>query len=164
HELGEAIPGRPGAWGFARGGMGAVTAALRSAAEAAGARIHTEAPVARILIGEAAARAASAAPAASAALPEPAAPPASAARGVAFLPVLSGRRRRGRRGRYRHRAVRGDLPAAARPHRRPAGARPEAARGALRDHRWPHLPRRDAQPAAGGSRALRYRPALHRRL
>src|SRR3954449_11945967 len=51
HDLGEAVPGRPGAWGFARGGMGAVTAALRSAAEAAGAVVHTEAPVARILAG-----------------------------------------------------------------------------------------------------------------
>ena len=35
HDLGEAA-GVPGAWGYARGGMGAVTAALRSAAEAAG--------------------------------------------------------------------------------------------------------------------------------
>jgi len=51
HELGEAVPGRPGAWGFARGGMGAVTAALRAAAEVAGAVIHTEAPVERILVG-----------------------------------------------------------------------------------------------------------------
>jgi phytoene dehydrogenase-like protein len=49
HDLGEAVRGRPGAWGFARGGMGAVTAALRAAAEAAGAVIHTEAAVARIL-------------------------------------------------------------------------------------------------------------------
>src|SRR5207247_7959921 len=47
HDLGEAVPGRPGAWGFARGGMGAVTAALRAAAEAAGARIRTDAEVAR---------------------------------------------------------------------------------------------------------------------
>ncbi|HEX2232083.1 MAG TPA: FAD-dependent oxidoreductase, partial [Thermoleophilaceae bacterium] len=36
HDLGEAA-GAPGAWGYARGGMGAVAAALRSAAEAAGA-------------------------------------------------------------------------------------------------------------------------------
>ena len=48
HDLGEAVPGRPGAWGFARGGMGAVTGALRSAAEAAGVVVHTDAPVARI--------------------------------------------------------------------------------------------------------------------
>jgi phytoene dehydrogenase-like protein len=52
HDLGEAVPGRTGAWGFARGGMGAVTAALRSAAEAAGAVVHTEAPVERILVGD----------------------------------------------------------------------------------------------------------------
>lgn len=49
HDLGEAVPGRPGAWGFARGGMGAVTAALRSAAEAAGAVVKIDAPVAQIL-------------------------------------------------------------------------------------------------------------------
>jgi phytoene dehydrogenase-like protein len=47
HELGEAA-GRPGAWGFARGGMGAISGALRSAAEAAGARIHLSSEVARI--------------------------------------------------------------------------------------------------------------------
>ena len=47
HDLGEAA-GVPGAWGYARGGMGAVTSALRSAAEAAGARMHVDAPVARI--------------------------------------------------------------------------------------------------------------------
>src|SRR4051794_15368319 len=35
HELGDAA-GPPGAWGYARGGMGAVTCALRAAAEAAG--------------------------------------------------------------------------------------------------------------------------------
>src|SRR5436853_6713435 len=48
HELGEAVPGRPGAWGFARGGMGSVTGALRAAAEATGAVVHTDSPVARI--------------------------------------------------------------------------------------------------------------------
>ena len=42
HDLGEAA-GEPGAWGYARGGMGAVTAALRAAAEAAGARSHRRA-------------------------------------------------------------------------------------------------------------------------
>jgi phytoene dehydrogenase-like protein len=52
HDLGEAVPGRPGAWGFARGGMGAVSAALRSAAEAAGAVVHTDAPVERILVDD----------------------------------------------------------------------------------------------------------------
>ena len=49
HDLGEAA-GPPGAWGYARGGMGAVTAALRSAAEAAGARVQIEAPVERVVI------------------------------------------------------------------------------------------------------------------
>ena len=44
HDLGEAA-GPPGAWGFARGGMGAVTQALRAAAEAAGARVRTETEV-----------------------------------------------------------------------------------------------------------------------
>ena len=47
HDLGEAA-GPSGAWGYARGGMGAVSAALRSAAEAAGARIHLSTPVQRI--------------------------------------------------------------------------------------------------------------------
>ena len=49
HDLGEAA-GVPGAWGYARGGMGAVTAALRSAAEAAGARVRLETPVERVLV------------------------------------------------------------------------------------------------------------------
>jgi phytoene dehydrogenase-like protein len=55
HQLGEAA-GPAGAWGFARGGMGAVTAALRSAAEAAGARVHVDAPVAQVLIEDGRAR------------------------------------------------------------------------------------------------------------
>jgi phytoene dehydrogenase-like protein len=49
HDLGDAA-GRPGAWGYARGGMGAVTAALRAAAEEAGARVHLDAPVERVLV------------------------------------------------------------------------------------------------------------------
>jgi phytoene dehydrogenase-like protein len=49
HDLGEAA-GPPGAWGYARGGMGAVTAALRSAAEAAGAAVHVQAPVERVIV------------------------------------------------------------------------------------------------------------------
>ena len=49
HDLGEAS-GVPGAWGYARGGMGAVTAALRGAAEAAGARVRLESPVERVLV------------------------------------------------------------------------------------------------------------------
>jgi phytoene dehydrogenase-like protein len=52
HDLGEAA-GPAGAWGFARGGMGSVTAALRSAAEAAGARVHLESPVERVLVEDA---------------------------------------------------------------------------------------------------------------
>jgi phytoene dehydrogenase-like protein len=48
HDLGEAA-GPPGAWGYARGGMGAVTAALRSAAEAAGAEVRVGAPVESVL-------------------------------------------------------------------------------------------------------------------
>ena len=43
HKLGEG-----GAWGFPAGGMGGVTAALRSAAESFGATVRTDAPVARI--------------------------------------------------------------------------------------------------------------------
>ena len=49
HDLGETA-GTPGAWGFARGGMGAVTAALRSAAEAAGATVRLESPVQAVLV------------------------------------------------------------------------------------------------------------------
>ncbi len=47
HHVGDA-GGTPGAWGFPRGGMGAVSEALAAAARAAGARIRTRAPVARI--------------------------------------------------------------------------------------------------------------------
>ena len=51
HDLGEATEpgGRDGVWGFAQGGMGAVTQALRAAAQAAGARVRIEAPVQRVL-------------------------------------------------------------------------------------------------------------------
>ena len=55
HELGEATS-PPGAWGYARGGMGAVTQALRRAAEAAGARINVGAPVERIAVEDGLAR------------------------------------------------------------------------------------------------------------
>ena len=54
HDLGDAA-GPPGAWGFARGGMGAVTRALRSAAETAGATVTVEAPVERVLLDDGAA-------------------------------------------------------------------------------------------------------------
>jgi phytoene dehydrogenase-like protein len=49
HDLGEAA-GSPGGWGFVLGGMGAVTQALRSAAESAGAKIAVEAPVEGVLV------------------------------------------------------------------------------------------------------------------
>jgi phytoene dehydrogenase-like protein len=49
HDLGQAA-GVPGAWGYARGGMGAVSGALRRAAEAAGATVRLEAPVERIAV------------------------------------------------------------------------------------------------------------------
>jgi phytoene dehydrogenase-like protein len=49
HELGQAA-GVPGAWGYARGGMGSVTVALRSAAEAAGARVALGEEVERVLL------------------------------------------------------------------------------------------------------------------
>jgi len=49
HDLGEAA-GKPGAWGYARGGMGAVTGALAAAAAAAGARITLAAPVDRVQV------------------------------------------------------------------------------------------------------------------
>ena len=55
HQLGEAN-GAHGAWGFARGGMGAVTAALRASAEAAGARVHLEATVEHVVVEEGRAR------------------------------------------------------------------------------------------------------------
>src|SRR4051794_14625666 len=50
HDLGEATDpgGRDGVWGFARGGMGAVTQALAGAARADGAEIRTRAEVERV--------------------------------------------------------------------------------------------------------------------
>jgi phytoene dehydrogenase-like protein len=55
HDLGDAA-GSAGAWGFAQGGMGAVTAALRAAAEAAGAVVRVDAEVERVLIADGSAR------------------------------------------------------------------------------------------------------------
>ena len=49
HYMGE-IDGAFRAWGFAKGGTGAVSAAIASAARAAGAEIRTEAPVERVLV------------------------------------------------------------------------------------------------------------------
>jgi phytoene dehydrogenase-like protein len=51
HDLGQAA-GVDGAWGYARGGMGAVTGALRSAAEEAGAAVRLETPVESVLVDE----------------------------------------------------------------------------------------------------------------
>lgn len=48
HHIGDLGDGRVGAWGFPRGGMGAVTQALAAAARSSGADIRTAAPVARI--------------------------------------------------------------------------------------------------------------------
>jgi phytoene dehydrogenase-like protein len=48
HEIGDAGVG-VGSWGFPEGGMGAVSDAIRATAEARGATIRTNAPVARIL-------------------------------------------------------------------------------------------------------------------
>jgi phytoene dehydrogenase-like protein len=50
HKIGDVGEGTVGAWGFPEGGMGAVTAALRAAAESFGATVRTAAPVARILV------------------------------------------------------------------------------------------------------------------
>jgi phytoene dehydrogenase-like protein len=48
HNAGRAL-GTQGAWGFVRGGMGAVAAAIASAAKSAGAEIRTASPVAQVL-------------------------------------------------------------------------------------------------------------------
>ncbi|MEO1695065.1 MAG: NAD(P)/FAD-dependent oxidoreductase [Pseudomonadota bacterium] len=50
HCFGE-VNGKPGVWGHAVGGMGAISAALASAAREAGAIIDTNAPVAEVLTG-----------------------------------------------------------------------------------------------------------------
>lgn len=49
HYMGE-VDGNIGAWGYARGGMGAISRALAAALEEAGGAIRTEAPVERILV------------------------------------------------------------------------------------------------------------------
>lgn len=48
HVFGE-VNGRRGAWGHAIGGMGAITQAMARACEAAGVKIRTDSPVARVL-------------------------------------------------------------------------------------------------------------------
>jgi phytoene dehydrogenase-like protein len=50
HKIGDVGGGKLGAWGFPEGGMGAVTRALREAAESFGASVRTDAPVERILV------------------------------------------------------------------------------------------------------------------
>ena len=49
HYMGE-VDGSVGAWGYARGGMGAVTQALASSFQASGGTIRTEAPVDQVLV------------------------------------------------------------------------------------------------------------------
>ncbi len=44
------VDGNVGTWGYARGGMGAITQALRSSFEAAGGKVRTESGVARVLV------------------------------------------------------------------------------------------------------------------
>lgn len=50
HKIGDVGTGTLGAWGFPRGGMGAVTQAMRRAAEERGVRVRTDAAVERILV------------------------------------------------------------------------------------------------------------------
>jgi phytoene dehydrogenase-like protein len=50
HYMGD-VDGQAGAWGFARGGMGAVAKAIATALQSYGGEIRTAAPVARILVG-----------------------------------------------------------------------------------------------------------------
>ena len=49
HYMGE-VDGASGAWGFARGGMGAVSKALAAALQAHGGEIRTDAPVERVIV------------------------------------------------------------------------------------------------------------------
>ncbi|GGZ93939.1 phytoene desaturase family protein [Novosphingobium arvoryzae] len=49
HVFGE-VNGKPGAWGHAVGGMGAITQAMARACEAAGVEISLESPVAKVLV------------------------------------------------------------------------------------------------------------------
>ena len=49
HYMGD-VDGQMGAWGFARGGMGAVSTALAGALQAHGGEIRVDAPVRQILV------------------------------------------------------------------------------------------------------------------
>jgi len=51
HYMGE-VDGTIGAWGFARGGMGAISRSLAEALQAAGGEIRADAPVARIIVNK----------------------------------------------------------------------------------------------------------------
>ena len=50
HKIGDVGDGQLGAWGFPEGGMGAVTQALRDAAESFGATVRTDTAVTKILV------------------------------------------------------------------------------------------------------------------
>ncbi|MBV9744406.1 MAG: NAD(P)/FAD-dependent oxidoreductase [Acidobacteriia bacterium] len=50
------VGGHRGLWGFVRGGMGAIAEAIAASARSRGVEIRTEAPVARVLVGEGRAR------------------------------------------------------------------------------------------------------------
>jgi phytoene dehydrogenase-like protein len=50
HHLAGRAFGAQGAWGYVRGGMGAISKAIAAAAQAAGARILTQAPVASVMV------------------------------------------------------------------------------------------------------------------
>ncbi|MBE2211731.1 MAG: NAD(P)/FAD-dependent oxidoreductase [Xanthomonadaceae bacterium] len=50
HHLFGGVNGKPGAWGHAIGGMGAITQAMRKECEARGVVIHTDAPVVQLIV------------------------------------------------------------------------------------------------------------------
>ena len=50
HSIGDVGDGQLGSWGFPEGGMGAVSAAIRRAAESFGAEVRTDAPVEQVLL------------------------------------------------------------------------------------------------------------------
>ena len=50
HHLFGEVNGKPGLWGHAIGGMGAITSAMRAECEARGVRIETDAEVARVIV------------------------------------------------------------------------------------------------------------------
>lgn len=55
HAIGE-VNGRIGAWGYARGGMGAITQAMAKSAEAHGADVRVNSPVGRVIVENGSAR------------------------------------------------------------------------------------------------------------